>query len=146
MLRWNGVETGNWWLRTIAKNSPKTLIPNPILLVFDTSGNRPVSDWAALCYGSWQQVKPAIRSRSGLFSFLLSYVFFFEERGENIKTLHLIYFVCPGYYFPNPMAFYRFLSAKPLKKKQEATGTHQVNEAKVLFAQGDRHVAAIRTY
>ena len=43
------------------------------------------------------------------------------------------------------MAFHRFLSAKPLKKKQEATGTPQVNEAKVLFAQGDTHVAAIRT-
>ena len=96
-----------------------------------------MSDSAALCYGSWRQVKPAIRS----FVFSLS-CFFFEERGENIKTLHLIYFVRPCYYFPNPMGFYRFLSAPSIeknRKQQEHAQWMTVNETKVLFAEKTCH-------
>lgn len=97
-----------------------------------------MSDSAALCYGSWRQVKPAIRS------FLLSsfFFFFFEERGENMKTLHLIYFLCPCYYFPNPMGFYRFLSnpsIEKIRKQQEHTTVMTVNETKVLFAEKTCH-------
>lgn len=96
-------------------------------------------DWAALCYGSWRQVKPAIRSFVFSSFFLF---FFFEERGENMKTLHLIYFVCPSYYFPNPMGFYRFLSAPSIeknRKQQEHAKWMTVNETKVIFAEKTCH-------
>ena len=96
-----------------------------------------MSDSAALCYGFWRQVKPAIRS----FVFSLS-CFFFEERGENIKTLHLIYFVRTCYYFPNPMGFYRFLSAPSIeknRKQQEHAKWMTVNETKVIFAEKTCH-------
>ena len=77
---------------------------------------------------------------------LLSFLLFFEERGENIKTLHLIYFVRPCYYFPNPMGFYRFLSAprgppsiEKNRKQQEHAQWMTVNETKVIFAEKTCH-------
>ena len=92
-------------------------------------------DWAALCYGSWRQVKPAIRS----FVFSSFFLFFFEERGENIKTLwrpHLLraYLLL----FSQSDGILSISFCPKHWKKQEATGTRQVNdlnETKVLFAE-----------
>ena len=82
-------------------------------------------------------------------SFLLSsfLLFFFRgERGKHKNTSPHLFRVSWLLFSQSDGILSISFCQTFKKKKQEATGTHQVNEAKVLFAQGDRHVAAIRTY
>ena len=93
-----------------------------------------MSDSAALCYGSWRQVKPAIRS----FVFSLSCFFFRGERGKHKNTSpHLLR--ASLLLFSQSDGILSISFCPKHWKKQEATGTHQVNEARVLFAEKTCH-------
>lgn len=125
MLRWNGVETGNWWLRTIAKTSPKTwFVSLNQFCYFSTLLKKQEIDpcpierrYVMVPGGKWNL-------RSGLSflfsSFFLSFFLFFffrGERGKHKNTLKTSFTSCVfATIFPIRWDFIDFFLPQALKK------------------------------